>query len=227
MSKYPWWFTSLTTAVAFHNADDELKNLCKELDINYDSFGKAKHEEKAEGIVGLALFRNQISDLIEYCLTHRPRVQPFKFHETDWKGIVTMSDSAVRIGDPLFTYIGKKRILVPDQGKYKLWYHELAEALEKYYDDDEFRQLCEHFKYNYLYIGHLDREEQASELVAYGIDFKLISKMIHYCKYTRPQVQPSWVHSIPWDDIDERAAEAVKSGNPLNDPLLAKRVHKA
>ena len=40
-NKMPNWFTGLSKAVAFHNSGDELKNLCSELDIEYEVFGNA------------------------------------------------------------------------------------------------------------------------------------------------------------------------------------------
>ena len=185
-----------------------------------------RKKAKAEAIIGIAILHNQINKLIKYCLLNRPRVQPFAYHETNWRSIITESDSAVRIGDPLFQYVGNQRVRVPPRGKFKLWYHELGDALMKYYDDDEFRKMCADLNYNYVYINHLKRAEQTSEIVAYGIDFNMIGKIVHYCKWNRPRVQPLWVHDIPWDDIATRAAAAMKTDNPLNDPILAKRIRE-
>lgn len=226
MSNMPRWYTDLSKAVSYHNSDGELKQICKALDIDYEGYEGASHKQKVESIVDLSVFRNQLSNLINFCLGNRPRVQPCEYHKTDWRSIITQSNSAVRIGDPLFQYIGKQRLKVPPSGEYTLWYHQFSEVLTKYYDDDEFRQMCEVFNYNFAYLAHLTRNEQASEIVAYGIDLNLIGKMIHYCKWTRPRVQPMWVHEIPWDGIAARAAAAVKSGNPLNDPILAEQIRK-
>ena len=226
MSNMPRWYTDLTKAVGYHNSDGELKQMCEVMDIDYEGYEGANHKQKVESIIDISLFRGQLAKLIGYCLGNRPHVQPCDYHRTDWRSIVTQTSSAIRIADPLFQYIGKQRIQLPPPREYRLWYHELSEVLPNYYDQDEFRQLCEAFNYNFAYLSHLERDEQASEIVAYGIDLNLIGKMIHYCKWTRPQVQPLWVHDIPWDDLAERAAAAIKSGNPLNDPIQAARVRE-
>ena len=195
MLKMPKWYADLMKAVGYHNSPGELKQMCQELDIDYEGYEGATHKQKVESIIDLSLFRGQLLSLIDFCLGNRPQVQPCDYHKTDWRSIISQAGSAVSIGDPLFQYIGKQRLKLPDPGEYLLWYHELSLVLYRYYDEDEFRQMCDAFNYNFGYISHLKRDEQASEIVAYGIDLNLIGKMVHYCKWTRPQVQPLWAVS--------------------------------
>ena len=220
------WFADLCNGVAFHNSGDEMKQLCTDLNIDYDQFEKMSPQEISLEVGGAAVFRNQVDKLLNFLRKNRPRVQPYTYQELNWEKIDDQADLAIRIGDPLLAYLGASPVTIPKKGEYKLWYHELTEALTNYYDDDEFRQMCKALKINYLILADLKKPQRASEFVRILIAINGIRTAVTYCKRNRPQVQPMWVHSIPWDDIIERAAAAFKSGNPLNDPILAKRIKK-
>ena len=220
------WFADLCKGVAFHHHGEEMKMLCTDLQIDYDQFEKMSPKEISLEVGGAAIFRNQVGKLIGYLRKNKPQVQPFDYHALNWESISDQADSAIRIGDPLLAFLGPGPLTIPKKGEYKLWYHELVDALTNYYDDDEFRKMCLDLRINYLLLTDLKRPQRASEFVRILIAVNGIRTAVTYCRRNRPRVQPMWVHSIPWDDIVERAAAAFKEGNPLHDPILAKRIQK-
>lgn len=221
------WFVDLCKGIAFHNNEGEMEKLCKGLDIPYDQYPEdISIADISLEIGGSAVFSNKVGKVVEYLQKNRPRVQPFSFQSLNWESIEDQADISLRIGDPLLTYYTGLPLSVPKKGKYKMWYEELAKALTNYYDDDEFRKMCMDLNINYLPLMGLKRPDRASEFVKILIRLNGIKTAVKYCRQNRPRVQPLSNQSIQWDDIVERAMAAFKSGNALNDPILAKRVKK-
>lgn len=220
------WFADLCKGVAFHTNGEEMKKLCTELNIDYDQFDKMSANEISLEVGGAMLFRNQVGKLLDYLRKNKPRVQPYDYHALNWGSIGDQADVSLRIGDPLLGFLGSGPLTIPEKGAYTLWYHELIDVLTKYYDNDEFRKMCMDLRINYLLLADKKAPERASEFVRILIAVNGIRTAVTYCQRNRPRVQPMWVHSIPWNDIVERAAAAFKEGNPLHDPILAKRIQE-
>lgn len=225
MSKKPaGWFIDLCKLIGFYNSDGEIEKICNAVDIDYQELKGLKIEDQVQEIAGTMIFRNQLDKLIKYLRKNRPRVQPLAYHDISLNMIETQADAAFRLGDPLLQFYGGGRVLLPDKGKTKLWYHELSNALENYYSDDEFRQMCGDLSLNYNYFSGMKKPKRAQEMVGASIQYGLLGKIIHYCQTNRPRVQPLSNQSIQWGDIEARAKKAFSEGNGLHDPILAKRI---
>ena len=222
------WFAALCKGIAYHNSGDELKNLCQAVDVPYDRYDGISFAEKTLEIGGFHIFFNRLDKVFEYLRENRPRAQPAGYHALDWDDIEAQGKDAIRAGDPLHLYLPSLQPgVLPEKGEFLLWYHQLGDILIKYYDAEEFRQMCTDLNINYDRVSTVTDKYQGLEVVLIAIGQKNgIKKLTNYCRWTRPRVQPLWVHSIPWDNIVERAEAAFKEGNPLHDPLLAKHIRK-
>lgn len=229
MSKQPaHWFGALCKGIGYHNSDGELEQLCEKVGIPYERYDEVPFTQKTLEIGGFHIFFNRLDKIFEYLRENRPRVQPAGYHALDWEDIHEQGKDAIRAGDPLllFSSLIQPGVL-PKKGKYKLWYHELGEAIGKYYDKEEFRKMCLDLNINYNRLSAVEDKYKGLEAVMIAIGARNgIKDLIHYCRWNRPAIQPSWVHSIDWDGLLERADEAFKSGNPLNDPKLAIKIRK-
>lgn len=229
MSKQPsHWFVALCKGIAYHNSGDELKKLCESMEIPYDQYDGMSFSSKTLEIGGFHIFFDRLDKVFEYLRETRPRSQPVGYHALDWDDIEAQGKEAIRAGDPLHLFHPRLQSgELPKKGKYMLWYHELGKILTKYYDKAEFRQMCLDLNINYDRVSSVNDKYKGLEAVLIAIGQKNgIKKLVHYCRWTRPQIQPLWVHSIPWDEIVERADKAFKEGNPLHDPILAKHIRK-
>lgn len=221
------WFLDICRGMNYHQHENELKELCSAMDISYAQYEKMAKDERSFNIGGTLIFLNKIDKFLNYMRKNKPRWQPYAYQQLDWDDIEAQADSSFRLGDPLLKFFDYQPINLPEKGKYKLWYHELIDALSKYYDDAEFRKMCVDLNINFLNTVGKKPQERAQEAVfAIMQQADGISKMVKYCRQNRPRVQPLWVHSIPWDDIVERASAALKEGNLLHDPILAKRIRQ-
>ncbi|MEM8862684.1 MAG: hypothetical protein AAGD96_30615 [Chloroflexota bacterium] len=216
------WFIDLSKKLSFYNNRGEIEQLCNALKIDFNAIRSQKLHIQVQEIIGAMIFRNELSKLIGYLKKNRPRSQPYAYHRINLDDIQKQAEAALRLADPLLEvdYSGPA-VAIPPKGVAKTWYHEFAEVLETYYDDDEFRQMCTHFRINDAFTTLNSKKVRAIKVVEHGLNYGIIGKIVKYCRQNRPRVQPMKFNQIPWDTFETRAKTAVKSGNALNDPIAA------
>ncbi|MEM9775847.1 MAG: hypothetical protein AAF902_14825 [Chloroflexota bacterium] len=221
------WFIALSKKMMFYDSSGELEQLCNHLRFDFNSIRRQPIGIQVQEIIGAMIFRNELGKLIGYLKKNRPRSQPHAYHQINLNDIQLQAEAALRLGDPLLEVEPTSAVVVvPPKGVVKTWYHEFAEVLEDYYDDDEFRQMCKHFRINEAITSLNSKKARAQIVVGYGLDYGIIGRIVKYCRQNRPRVQPMRFNQIPWNTFEARAIEAVRSGNPLNDPITARAAYR-
>ncbi|MFT7585299.1 MAG: hypothetical protein ACI9EW_001723 [Cellvibrionaceae bacterium] len=108
--EYRLWYHELIKALTSYYSEDEFRQMCLDLSINYARLQGMKMSDKAQEVVRIAISSNAIGRLVKYCRSNRPRVQPMSNHDIPWDDIVQRSAAAFKEKNPLHDPILAKRI---------------------------------------------------------------------------------------------------------------------
>ena len=105
----------------------------------------------------------------------------------------------------------------------QFWYIILGDAIVKYYETPQLKELCTYFGISYESIRRLNSREKGQYIISILAKRRQIAQFTHYFSETgsNPWSKPTsyWAIIEQLDNLVMRADAAYESGNPMSDPI--------